>query len=147
MIRGGPGRDDLDAVAIAHLINRHRAGFGRLPMDPRTPVAAAYLDRFLRRPDVHTLTYHDQDGRLLAVHTMLDHPHTPVSQHWAALREADGGRPNLYFDNCVRAVRYTVRHGRARLSSGRGLLDVKRTLGFATRAVYSVAVPRPVMGG
>lgn len=146
VIRGAPGRDDLDAVEVAAMINRHRAGFGRMPLDTRTAVSAAYLERFLPRPDVHTLSYHDRKGRLLAVHTLLDHPERPVSQHWAALRDDEGGRPGLYFDNYARAVKFVVRQGRPSLSAGRGMLDVKRSLGFVTRPVHSVLVPRPAVG-
>ncbi|OZM75311.1 GNAT family N-acetyltransferase [Amycolatopsis antarctica] len=146
VVRGGAGRTDLDAAVVARLINAHRARFPAPPLDTRSPVAASYVDALVRHPAVHTLTYHDDGGRLLALNTMLDHPVTPVKQHWAALSRADGGRPNLYFDAYVRAVRWATAHGRPRVSAGRGKLDVKASLGFAPSPVHGVLVPRPVLG-
>jgi hypothetical protein len=146
VVRGGPGRTDLDWTEASALINRHRARFPRPLIDNRTPVAARYLAAYLSRPDVHTLTYHDTSGRLLALHVMMDNGHSPALQHWAALQVNEGGRQHLYFDAHWRAVRFAVAHGRAELTDGRGLLDVKSDLGFATRGVHTVAVPRPVLG-
>jgi hypothetical protein len=146
VVRGGLGRDDVDSVGVAHLIQRHRTRYPPSSMDTRTPPAAAYLDRFLRRPDVSTLTYHDQEGRLLAVNTMLDHPECPSLQHWAALTPDEGGRRHLYFDSYFRGVRYMANKGRKELSAGRGMMELKASLGFTARPVHAVAVPRPVLG-
>ncbi|SFB27806.1 hypothetical protein SAMN05216266_107196 [Amycolatopsis marina] len=146
LVRGGAARDDLDGAEIARLINRHRAERGKAPLDTRSPLSGAYFERFLRRPDVHTLTYHDDEGQLLAVNTMLDHPDSVIKQHWAALPEAEGGRKHLFFDSYQRAVRHLVRRGAAELSAGRRPHEVKRSLGFRTRPIFGVAVPRPVVG-
>ncbi|GAA1232161.1 GNAT family N-acetyltransferase [Prauserella halophila] len=145
-IRGGPGRADADPEAMADLLNEHRARFPAQTGDTRSPIAAPYLEAFVRRPDVHTLTYHDTDGRLLALNTLLDHRDVVVKQHWAALAPDDGGRQGLYFDAYMRAVRWCVAHRRPRISAGRGKLDVKTSLGFTPRDVYGVIAPRPVMG-
>ncbi|NBH09653.1 GNAT family N-acetyltransferase, partial [Amycolatopsis sp. SID8362] len=146
VVRGGPGRADLDGAELAGLIQAHRERYGRLALDTRTPPSAGFLDRFVRRADVHTLTYHDVGGKLLAVQTMLDHPDTPVLQHWAALPPADGGKKWLYFDSYVRAVRFTAKRGARELSAGRGMIELKQELGFRPRPVYTAAVPRPVLG-
>lgn len=146
VVRGGPGRTDLDVTEASALINRHRARFPQPLFDTRTRVAARYLASYLARPDVHTLTYHDTAGRLLALHVLMDNGHSPALQHWAALQVNEGGRQHLYFDAHCRAVKYAVRQGRAELTDGRGMLDVKTDLGFGTRAVHTVAVPRPVLG-
>ncbi|MCP2254029.1 hypothetical protein LY13_002793 [Prauserella aidingensis] len=146
VVRGGPGRTDIDAAAVAGLLNDHRARFPTPAGDTRSPIAAPYVEAFVRRPDVHTLTYHDTDGRLLALNTLLDHHDVVVKQHWAALPPEEGGRQGLYFDAYVRAVRWCIAHGRPRISSGRGKLDVKTSLGFTPRDVHGVIAPRPVMG-
>ncbi len=146
VVRGGPGRTDLDWTEASTLINEHRARFGRTLVDNRSPVAARYLAAYLSRADVHTLTYHDTAGRLLALHVMMDNEHSPVLQHWAAVPVSDGGRQHLYFDAHWRAVTFAVAQGRPELSDGRGMLDLKADLGFGTRAVHGVAVPRPVLG-
>ncbi|WP_370969300.1 GNAT family N-acetyltransferase [Amycolatopsis sp. cg9] len=146
VIRGGPGRTDLDGAALAGLIQAHRERYGRLALDTRTMPSAGFLDRFVRRPDVHTLTYADTGGKLIAVQTMLDHPDTPVLQHWAALPPAAGGKKWLYFDSYVRAVRFTAKRGARELSAGRGMIELKQELGFRPRPVYTAAVPRPVLG-
>lgn len=146
VVRGGPGRTDLNWTEASALINGHRARFPRPLLDNRSPVAARYLAAYLRRADVHTLTYHDTSGRLLALHVMMDHETSPALQHWAALPVADGGRQHLYFDAHWRAVRYVVAAGRTELTDGRGTLEVKSDLGFGTRGVHTVAVPRPMLG-
>jgi hypothetical protein len=146
VVHGGPGRTDLDATEAGALINRHRAGFPRRLIDNRSPVAAAYLSAFLRHPDVHTLTYHDTTGRLLALHILLDNESSPALQHWAALPIEDGGRRHLYFDAHRRAIRFAVRGGRAELTAGRGTIELKSDLGFGTRSVHAVAAPRLSLG-
>ncbi|HWM03193.1 MAG TPA: GNAT family N-acetyltransferase [Actinophytocola sp.] len=146
VVRGGAGRTDLDATEASSLINRHRAGFAKIPLDTRSPVAAAYLARFLCRADVHTLTYHDSTGRLLALNIMLDNENSAVLQHWASVPVTDGGRRHLYFDAYRRAVGHLVASGRPELTAGRGMLEVKSDLGFGPRSLHTVAVPRPLLG-
>lgn len=146
VVRGGPARTDLDGAELAALIRRHRDRYGALALDTRTMPSSTFLDRFVRRPDVHTLTYTGTDGRLLAVQTLLDHPDTPVLQHWAAVPPTAGGKRWLYFDSYVRAVRFTARRRAKELSAGRGMIELKQELGFRPRPVYTAAVPRPVLG-
>ncbi|MGX7826273.1 GNAT family N-acetyltransferase [Actinokineospora sp. 24-640] len=146
-VRESPGRDDVDGHEVAALINRHRAGFPPQFLELRTPVSGAYLDRFLRRPDVRCLTYRRRDdGRLIAVNTVVDHPRSPVLQHWAALRDAEGGRRDLYFDCYRRGVRHMIDAGRAEISAGRGMTELKATLGFTPRDIVSLLVPGPLAG-
>jgi hypothetical protein len=145
-VRFGQGRDDLDPYELATLLARHRKRLGISILDRRTPMSGAYLNAYLRRPDVHTLTYRDADGRLLAFSTMIDHPVSPMLQLWAMLPIDEGGRGNLYFDCYFRGIRHMIDNGRAELFAGRGLQDVKGTLGFAKHPLASVAVPRPLIG-
>ncbi|MCR6481353.1 GNAT family N-acetyltransferase [Amycolatopsis sp. OK19-0408] len=147
VVRGGPGRDDVDGVEVATLIRAHRERYGKLPLDTRTVPSAGFLHWYLRRPDVHTLTYRDPEGRLLAVNTMLDHPDSPCLQHWAALPLDERGRSSgLYFDSYVRAVRFMTQRGAKELSAGRGMGELKQELGFLPRSLYAAVAPRPVLG-
>ncbi|WP_298182281.1 peptidogalycan biosysnthesis protein [Saccharomonospora sp.] len=146
VIRSGSAREDLCGGAIAHLINRHRTERGTPLLETRSPLLGSYFDVFVRRSDVYTLTYHDSEGRLLAVNTWLDHPRCLVKQHWASLSVADGGLRDLLFDSFSRAVEYMISVGAKELSAGRSPHEHKHGLGFAPRPVYGVAVPRPVMG-
>ncbi|WP_037310562.1 GNAT family N-acetyltransferase [Amycolatopsis orientalis] len=146
VVKGGPGREDVDSAEVAALIQAHRERHGRLALDSRTMPSAAFLRRFLRRPDVHTLTYTGADGRLLAVNTLLDHPDSPAKQHWGTLPVTEGGRQGLLFDSYIHAMRYATRRGVKELTAGRGLPELKATLGFRARPVYTAAVPRPVLG-
>lgn len=158
-VRSGFGRDDLDPVELTTLLNRQRADDdarawasgqprrfgGVVHVDTRTQVTSAYLDRFVRRSDVDTMTYHDADGALVAFNTLIDHPDRADMYHWAAVPgRADAGE--LYADCCARRVRYVAERGRRALSAGRGLLDVKGRLGFGTRELHTVAAPRPLLG-
>jgi hypothetical protein len=155
----GAGRRDLDAHELAVLLNEHRARqdrrawsagqrarAGGLHMDTRSPIPPVYLDAFVRRPDVITRTYRDRHGKLLAFNTMIDHPDSPAIHHWAALPGAAGGRRNLYVDCYAHCVRYMIERGLPELTAGRALLGNKTALGFGTRALSSVAVPKPVLG-
>lgn len=146
VVRGGPGRTDLDPVEVTRLVNSHRLERGVARFDMRLLPTATYMDAFLRHRNVHTLTFHDTAGRLLGVNTLIDHPVRPVLQHWASAPLAEGGKPNLYFDAYIRVVRHLTAVGRPELSAGRGLLDVKETLGFEPNAVYGVVATRPVLG-
>ncbi|MCP2169516.1 GNAT family N-acetyltransferase [Goodfellowiella coeruleoviolacea] len=146
VVRFAPERDDLSGAELAGLLRRHRAKFGRVRFDWRSPVCPDYLHALVRRPDVVTGTYHDRAGRLLAFTVILDHPETPLHQHWAALAPHEGGRQHLYFDAFARVVGHMVEHGRRSVSSGRGLGEVKASLGFTLRPLCVVAAPRPVCG-
>lgn len=152
-------REDLDAHELTTLLNRHRlrqderawsggqrARFGGLHMDTRSPVPRGYLDALVRRKDIVTRTYRDRAGRLLGFNTMIDHPRSSAVHHWAALPRAEGGRADLYLDAYARCVRHVVDGGSAELTAGRAMLDNKTALGFGTRALYTVAAGRPVLG-
>ncbi|MEC3977240.1 hypothetical protein [Amycolatopsis sp. H20-H5] len=153
------GKEIPQLPALATLLNAHRARqddrawrdgqrsrIGGLHLDTRSPVASAYLQAFTARPEVVTRTYRDERGRLLGFNTMFDHPTSPAVHHWAARPNADGGRKDLHVDCYARCVRLMIEHDRPELTAGRALLPVKRALGFGTRPLFSVAVPRPVLG-
>ncbi|MEY7971614.1 hypothetical protein AB8O38_06380 [Saccharomonospora xinjiangensis] len=146
VVVGGTARDDLTGGEVADLLNRHRLDRGIPSLDTRSPLLGSYFHSFVRRSDVHTVTYHDSEGRLLAVNTLLDHPQCLVKQHWAALPVAEGGLKNLLFDSFARAVDTLTRTKAAELSAGRRPHDVKHALGFTPRPVFGAVVPRPVMG-
>jgi hypothetical protein len=138
----GPGRSDVDGVALAGLLRTHRTKFGAQRFDPRTPVAGAYLAAMVRRPDVHTMTYSDVDGEVLAFSTYLDHPVAPVLQFWASNTD----RSHLYFDCHARAIRHVIASGRKELFAGRAMFEQKQSLGFGARPMCVVGVPGPVVG-
>ncbi len=144
VVRSGAGRSDVDGAELAGMLRAHRTKFGTQRFDPRTPVGAEYLSAVVRRPDVHTLTYSDVDGRVLAFSTYLDHPVAPVLQFWAS-RDA-GARAHLYFDCHARAVRQVIASGRSELFAGRAMFEQKQSLGFGARPMCVVGVPGPVMG-
>ena len=141
----GPGRTELDGAELAALIDEHRDGYGRSPLDSRGWQSPDYLAALVHRPDVHTLTYRDDTGRLIALATLIGHPTHPSYQHWAAVRAEESGK-HLYFDSYARLVRHMIDNGAKSLNAGRGLLELKATLGFTPRDLYCVIVPRPVAG-
>ncbi len=153
------GRTDVDPHELAVLLNAHRARqderawaggqrsrIGGLHMDTRSPVAPGYLDTLVRRSDVLTRTYRDDAGRLLGFVTMIDNPARCAVHHWAARPSAAGGRKGLYVDCYARCVAHVIAEGRPELTAGRAMLAEKTALGFGTRSLWSVAVPRPVLG-
>jgi hypothetical protein len=153
------GRTDLDPHELAVLLNAHRARqderawaggqrsrVGGLHLDTRSPIGPGYLDTLVRRPDVLTRTYRDGAGRLLGFNTMIDHESGCAVHHWAALPSAAGGRKGLYVDCYARCVAHMIAERRPELTAGRAQLPEKSALGFGTRTLFSVAVPRPVLG-
>lgn len=153
------GRTDVDPHELAVLLNAHRARqderawaggqrsrIGGLHMDTRSPISPGYLDALVRRQDVLTRTYRDDAGRLLGFNTMIDHPAGCAVHHWAAQPSAAGGRKGLYVDCYARCVAHMIAEGRPELTAGRAMLAEKTALGFGTRSLWSVAVPRPVLG-
>ncbi|GHG19769.1 MULTISPECIES: hypothetical protein [Amycolatopsis] len=153
------GRTDLDPHELAVLLNAHRARqderawaggqrsrVGGLHLDTRSPIASGYLDALVRRPDVLTRTYRDGDGRLLGFNTMIDQESGCAVHHWAALPSAAGGRKGLYVDCYAKCVAHMIAARRPELTAGRAMLPEKSALGFGTRSLFSVAVPRPVLG-
>ncbi|MFC3453131.1 GNAT family N-acetyltransferase [Amycolatopsis speibonae] len=144
VVRTEAARTDLDALELATLLRQHRERMGPVKFDRRGPVTAEYLAELVRRPDVITSTYHDADGRLLAFATVLDHPAAPMHQHWAAVAPEEGRPKHLYFEAVVRNVRYMIEGNRKSLSMGRGMTELKATLGFQPVLLLGVIVPRPV---
>ncbi|WP_414940520.1 GNAT family N-acetyltransferase [Amycolatopsis sp. cmx-11-51] len=144
VVRTEAARTDLDALELATLLREHRARMGPVKFDQRGPVTAEYLGELVRRPDVITSTYHDGAGRLLAFTNVLDHPVAPLHQHWAAMAPEEGRPKHLYFEAVVRNVRYMIEGNRKSLSMGRGLTDLKATLGFQPVPLFGVIAARPV---
>lgn len=142
VVRFEPGRSDVDGAALAGLLRTHRMKFGRQRFDPRTPVAGAYLAEAVWRTDVHTLTYSDVDGKVLAFSTYLDHPVAPILQFWASSED----RGHLYFDCHARAIRQVIASGRKELFAGRAMFAQKESLGFGARPMCVVGVPGPLVG-
>jgi hypothetical protein len=140
------GRTDLDGIELAKLLNEHHDRYGRAKLDPRGYHAADYLQALVRMPQVRTVTYRTTAGALIGLGTLLDHPAHPVGQHWASVPVEDGGKQHLYFDCYLRMIQHMIDNSAKSLSAGRGMLDVKGKLGFTTRQLFAVVVPRPVAG-
>ncbi|GAA2281634.1 GNAT family N-acetyltransferase [Nonomuraea roseoviolacea subsp. roseoviolacea] len=140
----GTARPDLDPSEMAELNRTHTARLAAR-LDPRADLPAAYFAALLRREDVNVISYRSGE-RLLAFAIVYEHPDAPVYGPWAALRPEEGGLKGLYFDSYVRIVRSAVEAGRKQLLCGRGMADVKRSLGFDYVPMALVAVPRWAMG-
>ena len=145
-IEFSPKRTDLDPEEVAALValgNSRHSGAG---YDPRPAIPPAYFATLLAREDVSTLSYHVGD-RLVGVGTFLRHPRHPWGGYWAMLRPGEGGLSDLYFDHYLRYVRYAVEEeGAATLTSGKGMLTEKRTVGFEVTPLSFVPIARPFVG-
>ncbi|MEV0151074.1 MULTISPECIES: hypothetical protein [unclassified Nonomuraea] len=144
LVTEGRARADLDPVEMAELNRRHTARLAAR-FDPRADLPPAYFAALLRRDDVTVLSYRSGE-RLLAFATVYEHPVAPVYGTWAALRPDEGGRKGLYFDSYVRIVRSALEAGGKQLLCGRGMADVKLSLGFEYVPMTFVAVPRWATG-
>jgi hypothetical protein len=155
----GTARTDLDFAELANLLNEHRARqdhkawlagqrsrLAGLHLDTRSPVPTGYLARLIARQDVVTRTYRDSDGTLLGFNAMIDHPVSSAVHFWAAAPRRERGLRELHLDAYAHAVHRVIDAGRPELTAGRTLLAAKARLGFGTRTLTSIAVPRPVLG-
>ncbi|MBB6345574.1 hypothetical protein FHU36_002083 [Nonomuraea muscovyensis] len=143
-VREGTARGDLDPAELAELNRRHTERLAAR-LDPRAPLPAAYFRELLRRDDVRVISYHEGE-RLLAFAIVYEHPATPVSGAWAALRPEEGGRQDLYFDVYPRIVRRAVETGAERVLFGRGRGEIKQSMGMEHVPLKFVVVPGWAMG-
>jgi hypothetical protein len=132
------GVDGAEASRLAHLTNlRHR----RLQAPPPPP--PAYFEAMAERQGALHLTYRDRaTGRLLAFDLAFDDGTWLVASMWGSLDPHGEGRPNLYFDRCLRLVAYMIEHRRAGIRFGKGLLEVKQRFGAVPIPQHLVAVVR-----
>ncbi len=141
----GNARTDVDPQAVADLLVAMIERNAPLRVDPRPHMPAAYFAALMARDDVRTITYH-QGERLVAVGTLLEHPRHPWGSYWAMVHPRDGGVPHLYFDHFLRYARHAIDSGAETLSSGRGFVDDKVSVGFDVTPLSFVGVPRPFLG-
>lgn len=93
------------------------------------PRSEAWQAALAGRPDVHTVAYRDDTGRLLAAGTVLDDEAWPLWLSWGALPVEDGGRRHLYFDLFCRLVDRVVERGAEGIVLGKGMAALKADLG------------------
>jgi predicted N-acyltransferase len=135
----GPGHD-ADPVAVAEVLRhnetKYRHRFGPLPQ------ATGYLAVLLDRPDVLAFRYTDRTTReLLAVVTLFDHPEWPLARHWSAMPVERGGRPGLYFHYYGAALAWAIAAGKQGVVVGKGMPELKESLGARLVEQYVAAVP------
>jgi uncharacterized protein len=141
-IEFGFRRTDLDPAEVTRLVRRHQKRLAGRFGARWQQLAVPYVARLLDRDDVGLATYHDANGRLLAFGMLLDNGDWPVIHWWAALAPEEGGRLNLYFDHYVRFLEWCIANGRRGVDGGRGLANVKASLGFEPVGMHLVAAPR-----
>jgi hypothetical protein len=128
--------DELCAL-VAKVVDRHHTKRWLRKRYLSAAMAAAQL----AAPDVHVRTYRDGGGRLLAVHTIFDHPELPLSSTWGNLGVADGGRKDLWFHSNAELARWCIETGRQGYVAGQGSLAEKQRLGHELRRQWAVLIP------
>lgn len=144
-IEFGTKRTDLDPQRVADLLAGMVDRYAPLKVDPRPVVPAEYFEALMAREDVATISYHHQDT-LVAVGTFMRHPQYPWGAYWGMVHPDDGGVPHLYFDHFMRYARYAIEEGARTLSSGRGFVEEKQSVGFEVTPLYFTGVTRPFLG-
>lgn len=130
----------IDPVAFTSVVRHNELKYRRRLTPPPEPTA--YFAALLRQPDVVVITYTDRDnGNLVGVLTILDHPQWPIARNWSAVPVELGGRPKLYFHWYGLAVRWAIEHGRRGLVLGRGKPELKQTLGAIMEPQYAALLP------
>jgi len=132
------GIDGAEASRLAHLTNlRHRR------LQAPVPPPAAYFEALAGLQGALYLTYRDRTaGRLLAYDLAFDDGTWLVASVWGSLDPHGEGRPNLYFDRCLRLVAHMIEHRRAGIRFGKGLLEVKQRFGAVPVPQHLVVVVR-----
>jgi hypothetical protein len=132
------GIDGAAASRLAHLTNlRHRR------LQAPVPPPAAYFEALAGLQGALYLTYRDRTaGRLLAYDLAFDDGTWLVASVWGSLDPHGEGRPNLYFDRCLRLVAHMIEHRRAGIRFGKGLLEVKQRFGAVPVPQHLVVVVR-----
>lgn len=144
-IEFGTKRTDLDPQRVSDLLSAMVDRYDKLPLDPRPVVPAEYFAALMEREDVATISYHHQD-ELVAVGTFMRHPKHPWGAYWGMVHPKDGGVPHLYFDHFMRYARYAIEEGAETISSGRGFVEEKQSVGFDVTPLYFTGVLRPFLG-
>lgn len=129
-----------DPVAVAEVLGHNEAKYhGRL-LAP-LPQTTAYLAALLRQPDVYLGRYVDREtGRLLAVVSILDHPQWPITRHWSAIPWETGERPNFYLHHYRTVLDWSIAAGRRGVIVGKGMADLKRSLGATLLPQFTAAL-------
>lgn len=144
-IEFGTKRTDLDPQRVADLLSGMVDRYAPLTVDPRPVVPAEYFAALMDREDVATISYHHDDV-LVAVGTFMRHPQHPWGAYWGMVHPKDGGVPHLYFDHFMRYARYAIDEGAVTLSSGRGFVEEKQSVGFDVTPLWFTGVVRPCVG-
>ncbi|WP_110078783.1 GNAT family N-acetyltransferase [Actinokineospora spheciospongiae] len=131
----------VDPTRAAELLRVNLETHRDVPIIP-LPQFTGQLTALLARPDVFTIAYTDpRDDTLLALGVLLDHPELPLARHWSALPEDEGGRPGLYFHFYGELMRWLHDTGRPRVSLGKKMVDLKRSMGAEFTDQYAAALP------
>jgi hypothetical protein len=135
----GSGRE-MPADELERLVRDNEARYRPEPWSAPRPSSGEYLAALVARDDVLTVTYRNEAHRLVAVATVLDHPHWPVNRHWGAVPPGEGGPRNVWFDSYDRQVEWAIRAGKAGLIMGKGKAELKTELGADLVRQHAVAV-------
>lgn len=131
----------IDPVAVANLMRHNEEKyrrFGRIQVRE----SAGHLAGLLRSPDVVCMSYRCREsGRLLGIGIVFDHPEWPVWHRWSMVPVDAGGVKGLYFGHIVRLVDWALAAGKRGVLLGKGLEEVKVSVGAAPVAQYAVALP------
>lgn len=133
----GGGGFVLDGPGMAAL-ERFSAQRQSTRRTPRTSPPEV-LSTLQRHPGMRTLAYRDRHGRLLAFALMFEHPCQPTAWTWGALPVEAGGRKHLWFDMVGYYVRHAIENRCGQLVLGKGLVELKQSLGFRAAGCWAVA--------
>jgi hypothetical protein len=128
----GPTPADVDLAAFNALADatsrRHETR--RWPAPRR--LSHAQRAAMARTPGTLAARYDGPGGELVGLGINFDHPAVPLAGPWGALDPHDGGPRGLWFDQHARFLRWAIESGRAGVIGGKGLVDLKCELGYAS---------------
>lgn len=138
-IQVGAARDLVSGAEAAELRAENDLKH-RSRLLPLAPLPLPYLDALVGGDEVVAISYRD-DGRLIGLSLILDHPDWPICLSWGARLPEDGGRKHLYFDGYVRMVEWAMASGKTGLVLGKGQAEAKSALGADLVPSAALAVP------
>ena len=128
---------------VANLLRHNDLKYGTATvLPPPPPTSVDYLRPLLGQPEVRTTGYRDTgSGALLGVGLVLDHPEWPVWRSWSTLPVEQGGRRDLYFHFFGELVGWAIETGKRGVIVGKGLPELKKTLGATQVPQYAAGIP------
>jgi len=128
----GPTPADVDLTRFAALADATSRRHETRRWPPPRRLSHTQLAAMAHAPGALAVRYDGAGGELVGLGINFDHPAVPLAGPWGALDPHHGGPRGLWFDQHARILRWAIESGRDGVIGGKGLVELKGELGYAT---------------